>query len=152
LSGIKKIFSSEKICFCACLFTFYLVHGSLKSLTKIHLVGYSTVDSSGCYQWNLPKYLTFHAFRVFSVYVQICYNYSQFVNRFHSTYPQYTNRSIPRIRVQQIQTAKLRSRLTSFRLFTVNAQIHSAHFHCTTHKHILVYVQIHSRYSATAPK
>ncbi len=36
--------------------------------------------------WNSPRYSTFHAFRVFSVYVQINCAYSQFKEQIHSTY------------------------------------------------------------------
>ncbi len=58
---------------------------------------------------NSPRYSTFRAFRVFSVYVQI-----------RSAYSQYTNRFIPRILI---------TRTDSFRVFSVNEQIHSAYSH-----------------------
>ncbi len=56
---------------------------------------------------NLPRYSTFHAFRIFSVYTQIRSAYSQYMNRF-----------IPHI--LSLQT-------DSFREFSVYEQIYSAY-------------------------
>jgi hypothetical protein len=74
---------------------------------------------------NSPRYSTFCAFRVLSVYEQI-----------RSMYFQYTNRFIPRI--LSIQTAKFCSKIylisrilsirtDSFRVFSVYEQIHSTY-------------------------
>ncbi len=74
---------------------------------------------------NLPRYSTFHAFRIFSVYTQIRSAYSQYMNRFiPHILSTYTNRLIPHI--LSLQT-------DSFREFSV-------------------YEQIYSAYSANAPK